>query len=248
MPHFGAVGELRDGSGVPGEGVLFRSQIRPRMRGDYDIPIVEGKHHPGHDQDDHNDEEIRSPRGFGFPNFAADSTDLSRGGLGLDVKVRGMQWSQFLAQDVLFILYEVTNTGTTTFPRVATGLTVKRAMHPVGGDRRRAQARLWTNGFVPDPGGYLPSVMRIGLQLSLPASPALLSETRRTLRGYMATLGVDREVVADIVMEPTFAADELERARTKLRSNLYNLADPATQGVVDRSLLDDGHEQFETRP
>lgn len=74
--------------------------------------------------DDHNDLEIQSPRGFGFDQFAADSTDRSRGGLGLEVKVRGMQWSQFLAQDVLFILYEVTNSSTTTYPRVATGLTV----------------------------------------------------------------------------------------------------------------------------
>lgn len=70
--------------------------------------------------DDHADKEVQSR----FPQFAPDSTDLSRGGLGLAVKMRGMQWTQFLAQDALFFIYEVTNTGTTTYPRVATGLTV----------------------------------------------------------------------------------------------------------------------------
>lgn len=70
--------------------------------------------------DDHNDNEIINT----YPMFHADSTDASRGGQGLTVKVRGMQWSQFLAQDALYYLYEVTNTSTTTYPRVAVGLTV----------------------------------------------------------------------------------------------------------------------------
>ena len=34
-------------------------------------------------------------------------------GLGLEVKVRGMQWQQILAQDCIFFLYEITNKSTT---------------------------------------------------------------------------------------------------------------------------------------
>ncbi|MCK5521489.1 MAG: hypothetical protein KAI81_10275, partial [Candidatus Marinimicrobia bacterium] len=47
--------------------------------------------------------------------------DLSRNGLGLEVKVRGMQWAQFLAQDVIFWLYEITNTSTTDYDQVSFG-------------------------------------------------------------------------------------------------------------------------------
>ena len=70
--------------------------------------------------DDNNDRELQTQ----FPSFRADATRPERGGLGLDLKVRGLQWSQFLAQDAIFWLYEVTNTSTTTYPRVAVGLTV----------------------------------------------------------------------------------------------------------------------------
>jgi hypothetical protein len=74
--------------------------------------------------DDHNDREITDPQGFGFPSFTPDSLRPERGGMGLEVEVRGLQWSQFLAEDAIFWLYEVTNTSTTTYPRVAVGLTV----------------------------------------------------------------------------------------------------------------------------
>ncbi len=37
------------------------------------------------------------------------ATDSSRGGLGLQVAVRGFQWSQVLASDVIFWYYEITN-------------------------------------------------------------------------------------------------------------------------------------------
>ena len=40
------------------------------------------------------------------------------------MSVRALQWSQFLAQDAIFFLYELTNTSTTTYPRVSVGLTV----------------------------------------------------------------------------------------------------------------------------
>ena len=78
--------------------------------------------------DDHQDREITTPGqgegGFGFTGFEADSLRPGRDGLGLELKVRGLQWSQFLAEDAIFWLYEVTNTSTTTYPRVAVGLTV----------------------------------------------------------------------------------------------------------------------------
>lgn len=72
--------------------------------------------------DDQNDRELQSGD-LGF-TFFPDSTDLSRNGTGIAVKVRGLQWSQFLAQDALFFLYEVVNTSTTTYPRVSVGLNV----------------------------------------------------------------------------------------------------------------------------
>jgi len=70
--------------------------------------------------DDHNDRELQR----NFPLFRADSVFTDRGGLGLEMSVRGLQWSQFLAQDAIFWLYEITNNSTTTYPRVAVGLTV----------------------------------------------------------------------------------------------------------------------------
>lgn len=77
--------------------------------------------------DDHPDKELQRR----YPFFHPDSTNLSRDGLGLAVKVRALQWTQFLAQDALFMIYEITNTGTTTYPRVAVGMTAGTL---VGGD------------------------------------------------------------------------------------------------------------------
>jgi hypothetical protein len=57
-------------------------------------------------------------------SFKPDSTNLLRNGLGLDVKIRGLQWSQFLAQDNIFWLYEITNTGTTNYDRASFGMIV----------------------------------------------------------------------------------------------------------------------------
>lgn len=75
--------------------------------------------------DDNNDEEFN----FADNNkwgvaFKPDSTDLSRNGLGLEVKVRAMQWSDFLAQDCIFWLYEITNTSTTDYNKVSFGMLV----------------------------------------------------------------------------------------------------------------------------
>ena len=59
--------------------------------------------------DDNNDRRFNiatnNPRGIAF---RPDSIDLSRNGLGLEVRVRALQWAQFLAQDNIFWLYEMT--------------------------------------------------------------------------------------------------------------------------------------------
>lgn len=45
-------------------------------------------------------------------NFIPDAEDPTRGGLGMQVRTRGFQWSQVLAEDVIFWYYEITNMGT----------------------------------------------------------------------------------------------------------------------------------------
>ncbi len=50
-------------------------------------------------------------------NFAPDADDPSRGGLGMQVKARGFQWSQVLAEDVIFWYYEITNMSTTDYEK-----------------------------------------------------------------------------------------------------------------------------------
>jgi hypothetical protein len=50
-------------------------------------------------------------------NFHPDADDTTRGGLGMQVHARGFQWSQVLAEDVIFWLYEITNMGTTDYSK-----------------------------------------------------------------------------------------------------------------------------------
>ncbi len=50
-------------------------------------------------------------------NFRPDTFDPTRGGLGMQVKARGFQWSQVLAQDVIFWYYEITNMTTTDYDK-----------------------------------------------------------------------------------------------------------------------------------
>ena len=54
--------------------------------------------------------------------FYPDSTDSTRRGLGLQAASRGFQWSQVLAQDVLFFVYDITNIGTTSYDKVVFGM------------------------------------------------------------------------------------------------------------------------------
>jgi len=50
-------------------------------------------------------------------NFRPDVDDPTRGGLGMQVRARGFQWSQVLAEDVIFWFYEITNMGTTDYAK-----------------------------------------------------------------------------------------------------------------------------------
>ena len=75
--------------------------------------------------DDNNDEEFNYPEYNKWNvSFKPDSNDPTRNGLGLVVKVRAMQWSDFLAQDCIFWLYEITNTSTTDYSKVVFGMLV----------------------------------------------------------------------------------------------------------------------------
>ncbi|MCL4509901.1 MAG: hypothetical protein M1470_02375 [Bacteroidetes bacterium] len=56
--------------------------------------------------------------------FHPDSTDTTRNGMGLVVAVRGLQWSQVQAQDVIFWLYDITNIGTTNYDKADFGLII----------------------------------------------------------------------------------------------------------------------------
>jgi hypothetical protein len=53
------------------------------------------------------DGQLYSPFGVFFPN----SRDSTMGGLGLTVSVRYLQWANVLAEDTMFMLYEITNSG-----------------------------------------------------------------------------------------------------------------------------------------
>ncbi len=64
-------------------------------------------------------------------NFLPDSLDQTRKGMGLTMKVRGFQWASFLAEDVLFWLYDITNEGTTLYRKAVFGTIVGGV---VGGD------------------------------------------------------------------------------------------------------------------
>jgi hypothetical protein len=75
--------------------------------------------------DDNNDEEFNyKDNNMWGVEFKPDENNLTRNGIGIEMKVRGMQWQQFLAQDCLFWLYEVTNTGTTDYTKATFGMLV----------------------------------------------------------------------------------------------------------------------------
>jgi hypothetical protein len=65
------------------------------------------------------------------PLFIPNTNDPNRKGMALEMAVRGFQWSNFLAQDVLFWLYDIKNTGTYTYNRAVFGTVIGGV---VGGD------------------------------------------------------------------------------------------------------------------
>lgn len=83
---------------------------------------------------DNNDNEFNFPsENFGI-SFRADPEDSSRFGLGLEMKVRGLQWQQILAQDNIFWVYEITNQGAKTYSRTVFGMLVGTYVGVTGSD------------------------------------------------------------------------------------------------------------------
>ncbi len=66
--------------------------------------------------DDNNDEE-----NYLQNQFLPDANDPTRRGHALQVSVRGFQWSSFVAQDVMFWLYNIKNDGTESYDQAAFG-------------------------------------------------------------------------------------------------------------------------------
>jgi hypothetical protein len=87
--------------------------------------------------DDNNDERFNVAKNntFGI-DFKPDAKNLSRNGMALEVRVRGMQWAQFLAKDNIFWLYEITNKGTTNYTRMVFGMLVGTYVGVTGCDDR----------------------------------------------------------------------------------------------------------------
>lgn len=63
-------------------------------------------------------------QGDGPRVFMPDSMNPAKYGSALKVSVRGLQWSHFLAEDIIYWLYEVNNNGTTNYPKVTFGMMV----------------------------------------------------------------------------------------------------------------------------
>jgi len=54
--------------------------------------------------------------------FNCDENDSSRGGLGMRMAVRGFQWSNVLAEDIIFWHYDITNVSTTHYNKAVFGM------------------------------------------------------------------------------------------------------------------------------
>ncbi|MBN1781149.1 hypothetical protein JW948_08505 [bacterium] len=87
--------------------------------------------------------------------FYPDSTDVNRRGLGLRGTVRGFQWSNVLVEDILFLLYDVKNIGTTNHQKMNFGV----MSGPIMGNR------LVSGGDGSDDGGEYDLEKEIGYHL-----------------------------------------------------------------------------------
>ncbi len=63
--------------------------------------------------DDDSDEEFE---------YYPDATDHNRRGIGMRMSVRGLQWSQVLAEDTIFWIFDVTNVSTTSYDKTLFGM------------------------------------------------------------------------------------------------------------------------------
>ncbi len=114
----------------PDRPTWINNQGNPDWNGYFGRGITNADQETYFKMDDNADEEFFSPTWKVFSAdssafmFIPDSTDLSRKGLGLEVKVRALQWNNFLAQDGIFWLYEITNKSKIDYPKVAFGMIV----------------------------------------------------------------------------------------------------------------------------
>jgi hypothetical protein len=67
--------------------------------------------------DDNSDDEFNAA-------FHPDTNDFTRNGMGLRMSIRGLQWSNFLAENCIFWLYNIKNEGTTTYKKANFGTIV----------------------------------------------------------------------------------------------------------------------------
>ncbi|HPN74522.1 MAG TPA: hypothetical protein PK386_04440, partial [Candidatus Marinimicrobia bacterium] len=67
-------------------------------------------------------------------NFYCDERDTTRGGIGLVVKARGFQWSQVLAEDCIFWLYDIKNESTHDYLKCYFAQYIDWGIGGVGGD------------------------------------------------------------------------------------------------------------------
>jgi hypothetical protein len=63
-----------------------------------------------------------------FPNFRPDTTDLSRGGLGIRMYVRGLQWAKTAVEDALFCIFDLENIGTYSHDKMVFGFKIGNNM------------------------------------------------------------------------------------------------------------------------
>jgi hypothetical protein len=77
------------------------------------------------DADDQSDDEFNFLNNDpGQPIFLPDSRNPGRHGMALRMRVRGFQWSNFLAEDAIFWLYDIINEGTTIYRKADFGTVV----------------------------------------------------------------------------------------------------------------------------
>ncbi len=119
--------------------------------------------------DDNNDERFNASANNSLGvAFQPDSRNPARNGLGIEMRVRALQWNQFLAQDNIFWLYEISNTGTTDYSKAVFGMLVGTYIGATGNDNSPqeydddfsffdVQLNLTYTGDYPDNNGRNPS-------------------------------------------------------------------------------------------